>query len=325
MSSPEVIDVHAHFFPKSFIDLLQKRNMLREESGRVMVKWGSKRSVAMRREHFDLGIRLKELEKRNFATMEILSISIPFIHFLSIDEQVKIARSINNEMAEISRKYPSKFRCLGILPLGDEEVMMEEAERSSEELGLVGFIFGTGIGQRSLADYGEALKALSKINKPIFIHPGTLPLDSILEEPARVGSLVSYIFETTYVISRLVLEGLLNWTNMKVIVPHGGGFIPYQVGRIDLGFTGATGQTGTRSKPSEIFKKLYYDTVVYTEDSLNLLLRFAGKDNVIFGSDYPYDLGRPELIKRELDSIEIPETTRRQIFYTNAIRLFEIE
>lgn len=325
MDSIDVVDVHSHFFPKSFIHFLEDRGILREESGKVVVKWGSKRSVIMRREHFDLNARLDALSKRNFTTLEILSISIPFIHFLPLSEQVKIARSINDEMAEISRKHPDKFRCLGVLPIGDNEVMMEEAERASGELGLVGFIFGTGVGQKSLADYKDALKVLSKVDRPIFIHPGTLPLDTVLDEPKRVGSLVSYVFETTYVVARLVLEGVLEEVNLKIIVPHGGGFIPYQVGRIDLGFTGIVGENGKEGTPSSIFKRLYYDTVIYTKDALSLLLKFANSDNVVFGSDYPYDLGRPEIIKGELDSMEIPEATKKQIFYKNAIKLFRIK
>jgi len=142
-----------------------------------------------------------------------------------------VVRKANDELSEIVRKNEGLFGGLAMLPTSDVEASAEEAERAIKELNLHGFVVGTGMANRMLEDgrMGELLKVVEKLGRPIFLHPGTLPLDKVLNEgPAAVG--VSFVFETTYVLVRMALQGLLRDYDVKVICPHGGGFHPLSAG-----------------------------------------------------------------------------------------------
>ncbi|WP_373469051.1 amidohydrolase family protein [Acidianus infernus] len=107
----------------------------------------------------------------------VLSVPNPWTYFINDKkEEVEVAKECNNELASIMEKFPETFRAFATLPLSDVESSIEEAERAVKELGLLGFVIGTGIKGKTIADkeFHELVKFLEKLGKPIFIHPGTL-------------------------------------------------------------------------------------------------------------------------------------------------------
>jgi aminocarboxymuconate-semialdehyde decarboxylase len=92
--------------------------------------------------------------------------------------------------------------------------------------------------------------------------------------------------------------------DLRVVLVHGGGFAPYQIGRWDRGFTtgarGATEQLTTA--PSEWLRRLYFDTVLHSPTSLRHLIDVVGVEHVLMGSDYPFVMGEPEPV-RSLDAV----------------------
>ena len=77
---------------------------------------------------------------------------------------------------------------------------------------------------------------------------------------------------------------------------HGGGFLPYQAGRLDRGFAAQPELTATEltSPPSESLRRLYYDTVLHSPEAVAFLVRFAGAGQVLLGSDMPFAMGEPD-------------------------------
>ena len=89
--------------------------------------------------------------------------------------------------------------------------------------------------------------------------------------------------ETTATYGFVNSDVFKDFPTLKIIMSHGGGAIPYQLGRFEA---------GSARKPggklfSESMRNLYYDTVLYTEEALRLLVKVVGADRCLFGAECP--------------------------------------
>ncbi|QXJ28935.1 Ribosomal protein L11 methyltransferase [Saccharolobus shibatae B12] len=324
-----IVDVHSHIYTKSYVNILEKYGMLSRLSEDTVKIGKGKRTALIGSAIIDMDKRLKEIEKFGFITYQILSISRPWTYFLPEQEEIKTARSINDEIAEIINKYPSTFGGLGTLPLNsDINYTIEEAERAVKDLGLNGFIIGTGIGDGTidLPKFEPLLEVISKLDVPIFLHPGSMALDKIISEDYRTGELVNYLFETTHVLSRIILSGILDKYKLKIVAAHGGGYITYQFGRLDRGYEIYPEiKEKIKKKPSEYLKEIYYDSIVFSKEALEHLIRFAGKEHVMFGTDYPFKISDPVGMKKLLESLDLTEDELELIYMKNAKKLYKLK
>ena len=119
-------------------------------------------------------------------------------------------------------------------------------------------------------------EAVCELDVPVLIHSaGCRP-------PARESYSLHFIQEETLAVAALLSSSVLDdFPALKIIVSHGGGAIPYQRGRFQPGALRA----GTTFE--EQLRKLYYDTCLYTRDSIELLLRAVGTDRCLFGTEKP--------------------------------------
>jgi len=323
-----VVDVHSHVYTETYAKVLQSNGLLaRTPEGDLRIGSG-KRTSLISETIIDVGKRMQEMKNFGFRTFQILSISRPWTYFLTPVEEVKVVRGINNEAAEIVRRNPDTFGGLATLPLhAGVEDCIEEAERAVKDLGLNGFIVGTGIGEKTIdsPEFGPLLDTISRLDRPIFLHPGSLPLDRALNEDFRTGELVNYLFETSFTLARLILSGALEGRRLKVVAAHGGGFLTYQFGRLDRGYEVYPDlRARLRRKPSEYLKEVYFDSIVFSREALFHLLKFAGTDHVMFGTDYPFRISDPPGMKSTLDSTGLGEEELRKVYQENAERLYKI-
>ncbi|QGA68977.1 amidohydrolase family protein [Sulfolobus sp. E11-6] len=317
----KIIDIHSHFYPKVYIDALNRKGLVRYEENKIVITWGRRVSPADSR-LLDIEKKLQDIKRLRREVFSLLSLSAPWTYILPKEDEIIVARQVNEEVAKIVSKYPEYFGGLATLPLNDVNASIEEAERAVKELGLNGFIIGTGIGNKTIADdeYRPLLKKISQLGKPIFIHPGTLPLDRVLDEGVE-AILTSFIFETTYVITKLALKGILRDYGVAIIVPHGGGFIPYQLGRIELGYESYN--LGKLNPSKDLKEFVYYDTVIYTKESLELLIKVIGEDHIVFGTDHPFPVAKPELFLQLIDEVVKNNNIKEKILMYNANKIFK--
>jgi aminocarboxymuconate-semialdehyde decarboxylase len=111
-------------------------------------------------------------------------------------------------------------------------------------------------------------------------------------------NLIGVPWETTVCAADLLLSGLIDrYPNVKILFAHGGGFLPYQIGRLDKGYEQwKLVSINLQGPPSEYLKRFWYDTVLRNKESLEFLSNTVGVDRVVPGSDYPFDLSvwRPD-------------------------------
>jgi aminocarboxymuconate-semialdehyde decarboxylase len=135
-------------------------------------------------------------------------------------------------------------------------------------------------------------KAAAELGVPIVLHP------FLLEAVERFGrhylhNLVGYPFETTLAAASLIFGGTLDrFPTLDVVLVHGGGFLPYHIGRFDRGHvTRAEARADGAALPSAYLRRFHYDTLVQFPQALAYLVKVVGEDRVLLGSDHPFWLG----------------------------------
>jgi predicted TIM-barrel fold metal-dependent hydrolase len=242
-------------------------------------------------------------------------------------------RANNDVIARSVALHPDRLAGVAGLPLcagAPVESCFDELTRAVEDLGFIGVSLnpdpyeGTGGDTPTLGDefWYPLWEKLVELDVPALIHSaGCRP-------PARESYSLHFIQEETLAVAALLQSQVLtDFPDLKIIVSHGGGAIPYQRGRFEPGAI----RQGTTFR--EQLRKLYYDTCLYSQDSIELLLRAVGVDRCLFGTEKPGtgSMVNPEtgrwvddihLLIEDIDWLDDGE--RKQLFETNARELFRI-
>jgi len=130
-------------------------------------------------------------------------------------------------------------------------------------------------------------------------------------------------FDTSLAVSRIIYDGFLDrFPNLKIIAAHGGGALPFLIGRLDQCFDNIPAcRTKVRERPSHYARRIWADTVVFTDDALAMAVRVFGSDRVMYGSDYPHTIGDPIGCLARVD--RLPDGVRDRVRGGSAKRIFE--
>jgi aminocarboxymuconate-semialdehyde decarboxylase len=305
-SASPVVNVHTHFQPESVLPLVEPYGITMRSTpeGAWYFRSGNvEYSIPGSSEKFwgrGLGGQLVDMDAAGVDVHVLSASPMIFGYHLPADVGVAFSQAFNDETARSIAQYPDRFWGSAQLPMQDLAAAAEELERAVTELGFrsctVGFVLGAA---RTLADpeCDAFLATAERLNVPILLHPVALGQDLDLE--AGRGSWLrkyqmdwawGYLFVETIAVVGFVLGGALDrHPNLRVMIPHGGGMIPFQRGRLD--FQAKVFGSGNGGKldraPSEYLSHFYFDTVVHEQRALEFLVEAVGIDNVVLGSNYP--------------------------------------
>lgn len=206
---------------------------------------------------------------------------------------VAIARATNDGMAELARAYPDRFLPLATLPMQAPDLAAHELERAIG-LGLRGACLCTHVNGVDLDDsrFAPVFSCAERLDVPLFLHPQNAGDVSRLWD-YHLWNLVGFPMETATTAARLILSGVfVRHPKLKIVLAHGGGFLPYQLGRLDHGYrVRAALRERLPQPPSYYLSNVYFDSLVHDATALRFLLDRVGVDHVVLGSDYPFDMG----------------------------------
>jgi aminocarboxymuconate-semialdehyde decarboxylase len=239
----------------------------------------------------------------------------------------EISRMQNDHVAALVAKAPDRFVGLATLPMVDPALAEAEAVRAAEEKGLRGFQIDTRVNERELSDpaFDGLWARLATLKAPLIIHPLGFS-DGARLGPFFMVNTVGQPLEETIAFHHFVFGGVLDrHPDLKVLICHGGGYVPSYVGRLDHAWKHRPElRRLTADPPSAYLKRFWYDTCVFRADLIENLVALAGADRVLLGSDYPFDMG-------DLDPVGLLESckgldagARRAIEADNAKSLFRI-
>jgi aminocarboxymuconate-semialdehyde decarboxylase len=168
-------------------------------------------------------------------------------------------------------------------------------------------------------------KAIDERKLPVLLHPTVPPgFEAQGIDKYSLAAAVAFTYDTTLAVCRMVLDGFFDrFPNLKLIASHGGGTIPYISSRVDMFHQlTATAREKISQSPQKYFEHIYYDAVVYQQNSLQACIDLAGPSHVLYGSDYPHQTGDMKGCLARVDSL--PADQKEAIRCGNAKRLFGI-
>lgn len=311
------IDAHCHFFPESGVKELAKHG-IDNTAGIPLLTVESAEA------------RIEE-QKQNGIDMEVMSLSNPSVYFEDKELSRALAQIANDELSEICERYPDRFGSVASIPLVDMKYALDELDRCVDILGMDGICLGTNIVGKPLEseEFLPIFEAINRKRVPVFLHPTRGRIAQFVQE-YQMSTMIGFVFETTITVVKMVLSGLFEkYPNIRMVLPHSGGTIPFLHGRIDstfLNWEAARKGIGTTGKlPGDYLKNLYYDTAITNGSALVNTYQFVGAGQMVFGTDHPYtEKSQMFNHSRSIEIIEnadFSEQEKEQIYSRNIMAL----
>ncbi|WP_043678917.1 amidohydrolase family protein [Streptomyces xylophagus] len=267
------VDVHQHVVPSFYRDLLDQAGIA-EAGGRELPEWSAEPA-------------LEVMDLLGTATA-IVSVSTPGTGFLTDPgEAAALARRLNDFSASLAAEHADRFGYFATLPMPDAAASAVEAERALDELGADGVTLlannqGVYVGAGGQDGLWQTLNDRGAV---VFVHPADLPAAAVDGIPPFAAD---FLLDTTRAAYLLVRNGVVRtYPNIRFILSHAGGFVPYASHRMAVAIAGDTGRS-----PLDVlddFRGLYYDTALSSSPAaLPTLLAFARPGHILFGSDWPF-------------------------------------
>jgi 6-methylsalicylate decarboxylase len=267
------IDIHHHAMPGAVRDWLVRHGQLPADPTRwyPFARWSIDDALETMNE---TGIQLG-----------VASAAIPSAFVANAAEANELARLANDSLAEVVAGHPTRFGFFAYLPLPHVDVALEELDHALDTLRADGVILMAHAGDRYLGDpaFEPVFAELARRSAPVFVHPFNLPNCSALPMPPFV---VDFMADTTRAAVSLIRSGTLErYPDLPIILPHSGGFLPYEAARLTL--THALGYGFDAETVRWALRRFYYDTAApMSPYATPTLLAAAGDDRILYGSDY---------------------------------------
>jgi predicted TIM-barrel fold metal-dependent hydrolase len=273
--APRRIDVHHHFFPPAWLDVMRQRGAAPSPAQR---DW----SAAQVLEHMD---------KSGVATA-IASLSPWGVAFADVAQLRQTARACNDFAAQMSRDHPGRFGLFAAMPLPDVDATLKEIAHALDTLKADGIGLMTSYGGKwpGDPDFRPVLEELDRRKAVVYFHPTTANCCGNLL-PGVSPAQMEWPFDTTRAAASLLYSGCLaRYSNIRFIFSHAGGAIPALAGRLAAMSRGRKdlAAIAPQGVVAEL-AKLHYDTAnAYFAPTMAALLKFVPVSQIVFGTDYPY-------------------------------------
>jgi len=329
---PGAIDVHAHLVPPGLLDSVRAGAApavtIADTGGGPVLRAGADRLGPLRPAMTDPRARLRWMAGHSIAQQWISPwLDLFTWHQFAPAEARGWAALVDRSLAALADS--SEGRLLPVphidlaaaaegAPDGDS---LAGAVAHAQAMGAPAVLVNTHPAEgRSLADPSlePAWATISALGMPVLLHP---PVNgpSCAFTPPVLQNVAGRLTDTSAAVTELIVSGLLErLPALKLIVVHGGGFLPYQSFRLDgLVRAGLLDGTGATRAPSAVIARLLFDTVGLDAASIEFLVRRVGGEHVLLGSDAPFPIGDPDPVGTILATC-LPDDVRQQICRGNA-------
>jgi aminocarboxymuconate-semialdehyde decarboxylase len=319
--NPQTIDVHAHILTEDTIRLLQRESpKVAPKLSDVDEQFGTLDVAGNVYRHFprggwDLDRRFQDMTASK-VDMQVLSVCPQtFLYSQPPALAAAFARIQNEQLAKLVKAHPGRFQAIATVPMQAPRQAADELRHAMTALGLRGVQIGSNIAGKNLDDpeLEPVWATAAELGAFILIHPiNVAGIDRL--KSYYLNNLIGNPLDTTIAAACLVFSGVLErYPSLKICLAHGGGFVPYQAGRFLHGWqVRAEPKVKLPKPPTDSLQRFYFDTIVHSKEVLEFLVRNAGADRVLLGSDYPFDMGMPDGVL-QVRSLSIPATDRTSI------------
>jgi aminocarboxymuconate-semialdehyde decarboxylase len=324
-----VIDFHAHLMLPEIYAITGPHSMFVKSNTDPAMSEAARRGVREREAILvsrmsDVTERIAHMDAMG-VDMQVLSSSLVQLstYWAEPQESLRMERLLNDRMAAVVAANPKRLIGLGGVPLAAPALAVAELKRCMGELDLAGVGISTTaremeLGDAALRPFWEKAEELGAV---VYIHPAGNAGRRF--EKWYLWNSIGQAFEEAMAIASLMYEGILDaFPRLKICISHGGGYMPYYMGRIARNYVEKPAtRVNMKKSPAEYLRMLYFDSCVYESEVLEALVKRVGADQVVLGSDYP--VGEPKPVEF-VESCALTADEKERIIGANAAQLFGV-
>lgn len=328
------IDIHHHYFPPSLLEEAKRRGKIlgveakETKDGDTSISFSGKSESTVSADLAELEKRFEAMKRGKIAIGALIPHTSNMGYPLEGKQGETWCRLYNEGIRDLTLKHPDRFVGLAAVPLQDPPRAAAVLEHSIRELGLRGGYIASNVnGQYYNSDFFDPFwRKAEELDALVVMHPEDVA-GSERMGPYGLRLICGNPADSTLSLAFMSYSGVFDrFPNLKLCVLHGGGFFPYQLGRLDQGHAVRRGpRASSASSPPSVYlkKNLYFDAMIYRVDALDYLRRVAGADHLMVGTDYPYTLG-DWLCVEKVEALDCPESEKLAILEGNAKRLLKL-
>ncbi|MFI6338880.1 amidohydrolase family protein [Streptomyces sp. NPDC050535] len=336
MSTP-TIDVHAHLLLPEVEDavaghpgLAAARTLDARRNGPAALTVNAPMVGARVPKLTDVAVRLAAMDAAG-VDVQVVSPSPSHYHYWAeLQLAERVCRLANEGTAAHCAKAPDRMYGLGLMPLQHPDLAV----------GLLDHAMGQGLRGVEISSHAPGPDGTREVELSdprltpfwsraeetgalVFLHPFGCTLDERLDQ-WYLSNTVGQPTENAVALSHLIFSGVLDrHPGLKLIAAHGGGYLPTHIGRSDHAWRVRPDAHGCSRKPSSYLRQLYFDSLVHDPHVLRELLRAAGPERILLGSDFPFDMGTDDPLGA-LRAADLPDTDFHAVRGGNAAALLNL-
>lgn len=329
-----IIDMHAHYVSPALIQAAARSgasygvSLAHNDAGKPHLVFND--GVVLRpffKELCDLDARLPEMAASDVEKQVLSTWTDLAGDNLPAAEGARWARLQNETLADDIRAHPERFIGMATLPMQDVSLAITELEFVVDKLGMRSIELGTNINGRDLdhEDFRPLWRRIRDLDVFVLLHPPMRPIGLERTGDYFLNNLISYPVDTTIAAARLLFSGVFEQLpGLKICLAHSGGFLPYQIGRMERGFDAHPAcKISLTTPPSQLLNAFIYDSLTHNDAALSFLLEVVGPDRVVYGSDYPFEMLDPRGPDRISSLTGLDQTQRANVLGGNMRNLLQ--
>jgi aminocarboxymuconate-semialdehyde decarboxylase len=313
----KVVDIHGHFVIPDEIAVVKDTNL----AGNVTNTFNGTLVLGPG--------RIRAMDEAGID-VQVLSHQGGWWYGLDREHARQLATIQNEKLAEWCKAHSDRFAGLCSVALQHPDLAAEQLDEAVRRLGLRGAGIAGHVGGESpsLPKFDPFWAKAEELGVPVFIHPGGA--DNIIREGALrgrgdLGNIIGNPLETTFFLSRMILDGALDrFPKLKICGAHAGGYLPSYVGRTDVACdVRANANCANKRHPRDYFKdQILADSMVFSEEGLRHLVAEMGASQVVFGTDMPYNW--PSNVDLILNAKFLSDADKEAILGGNLVKLLRL-
>lgn len=326
------IDVHSHYVPPEVLADARRGSGVDGLRSVVVdgVEWLEHRQgfrYPVPSSFYDVDARLAAMDERGTSEAVLSLAPTQFMYWIDAASAVDHCRTVNTALARAAAASGGRLTAVAALPLQDPDAAVAELRRAVTDLGLRGAEIGTSVGETPLDDPSlrPVLATAHELGVPLILHPYPFGPRPSGTGDFYLGNLIGNPLVSTVCAARLIFSGVLDeLPELSMVLMHGGGYLPYQIGRLDHGQRVRPEARGCKHEPSAYLGRFAYDTITHAPAPLRFLIDSVGADHVVYGTDFAFDMGGGPLTE-QLAGVELDDRQLEDVAWRTAARLFALD
>jgi predicted TIM-barrel fold metal-dependent hydrolase len=288
-----VVDCQTHLHNRTYFEAhvgRQEYPLAERDGGGYVFRTSAGNANRIPSHYFDIEQQLEQFESQGVDVV-VSSMGAFNVDHLPVPQATELAMHLNEERAELERRFPGRFYGLALVPMQDAQAAIETLDHAIRTLALRGVCIGSNVNGESIAapERRAVYRQIDELGVPLFLHPTRTVMEDRVRRHGHEYT-VAFMVDTSLAALDLIFSGALDESpTLQVVHPHLGGVLPYLAARVDIEHSKEWSRAEPlEHAPSEYLKRFHTDTVSGSTGALRLATETYGLDRMLFSSDYPY-------------------------------------